>query len=191
MNRNEVRDALYPNCPIRNVLSRVGDKWSMLVLFTLENNDCQRFKELQRNIPDISQKDAVLQRWRCGGWWTYSSGSLSRDTSPRWIFAYGEREKSTAAYRQPPFMGEWEHGRYYRVEKTVSFKVGFLEVLEVNSSTVSNPLCKYFSSTRFLLRLNCIRINAFLACKRCSLRPLLTPFWSPIKHLWKQFCNSL
>ncbi len=56
MNRNEVRDALYPNCPIRNVLSRVGDKWSMLVLFTLESNDCQRFKELQRNIPDISQK---------------------------------------------------------------------------------------------------------------------------------------
>lgn len=56
MNRNEVRDALYPNCPIRNVLSRVGDKWSMLVLFTLENNDRQRFKELQRNIPDISQK---------------------------------------------------------------------------------------------------------------------------------------
>lgn len=56
MNRNEVKDALYPNCPIRNVLSRVGDKWSMLVLFTLENNDSQRFKELQRNIPDISQK---------------------------------------------------------------------------------------------------------------------------------------
>ena len=56
MNRNEVRDALYPNCPIRNVLSRVGGKWSMLVLFTLENNDNQRFKELQRNIPDISQK---------------------------------------------------------------------------------------------------------------------------------------
>ena len=55
MNRNEVRDALYPDCPIRNVLSRVGDKWSMLVLFTLENNSSQRFKELQRNIPDISQ----------------------------------------------------------------------------------------------------------------------------------------
>ena len=56
MNRTEVRDALFPRCPIRNVLSRVGDKWSMLVLFTLENNECQRFKELQRNIPDISQK---------------------------------------------------------------------------------------------------------------------------------------
>ncbi|WP_456000816.1 winged helix-turn-helix transcriptional regulator [Prevotella sp.] len=56
MNRSEIRDTLYPNCPIRNVLSRVGDKWSMLVLFTLESNDNQRFKELQRNIPDISQK---------------------------------------------------------------------------------------------------------------------------------------
>lgn len=56
MNRSEIRDALYPNCPIRNVLSRVGDKWSMLVLFPLESNNNQRFKELQRNIPDISQK---------------------------------------------------------------------------------------------------------------------------------------
>ena len=56
MNRTEVRDALFPRCPIRNVLSRIGDKWSMLVLFTLENNECQRFKELQRNIPDIAQK---------------------------------------------------------------------------------------------------------------------------------------
>ena len=56
MNRSEIRDALYPNCPIRNVLSRVGDKWSMLVLFTLESNNNQRFKELQRNIRDISQK---------------------------------------------------------------------------------------------------------------------------------------
>ena len=56
MKRSEIRDALYPNCPIRNVLSRVGDKWSMLVLFTLESNNNQRFKELQRNIPDISQK---------------------------------------------------------------------------------------------------------------------------------------
>lgn len=56
MNRNEIRDALFPNCPIRNVLSRVGDKWSMLVLFTLEYDKKLRFKQLQRSIPDISQK---------------------------------------------------------------------------------------------------------------------------------------
>ncbi len=56
MNTNEVKDALFPNCPIRNILSRIGDKWSMLVLYTLETDEAKRFKELQRNIPDISQK---------------------------------------------------------------------------------------------------------------------------------------
>ena len=73
MNRTELRDSLFPNCPIRSVLSRIGDKWSMLVLFTLERQDHIRFKELQRNVPDISQKmltatlktleaDGLLQR---------------------------------------------------------------------------------------------------------------------------------
>jgi len=56
MKNNEIRNALYPNCPVRNVLPRVGDKWSMLILFTLESHPTIRFKELQRNIPDISQK---------------------------------------------------------------------------------------------------------------------------------------
>lgn len=56
MTRTEIRDRLYPDCPIRNILSRVGDKWSMLVMFTLSQHDMLRFKELQRNIPDISQK---------------------------------------------------------------------------------------------------------------------------------------
>ena len=56
MTRSEIRDSLYPKCPVRNVLNRVGDKWSILVLFTLESTPTIRFKELQRNIPDISQK---------------------------------------------------------------------------------------------------------------------------------------
>lgn len=56
MKHHEIRNALYPDCPVRNVLSRVGDKWSMLVLFTLEGQPSIRFKELQRSIPDISQK---------------------------------------------------------------------------------------------------------------------------------------
>ena len=51
-----VRDELFPDCPIRNVLSRVGDKWSLLVLYSLQGKESVRFKELQRMIPDISQK---------------------------------------------------------------------------------------------------------------------------------------
>ena len=52
----EIRDALFPDCPIRNVLARVGDKWSLLVLYHLQHREPVRFKELQRQIPDISQK---------------------------------------------------------------------------------------------------------------------------------------
>ena len=40
----------------RNVLSRIGDKWSMLVLFTLERHGTMRFNSLKLYIPDISKK---------------------------------------------------------------------------------------------------------------------------------------
>lgn len=49
-------DLLVRDCPIRNILSRIGNKWSILVIFTLEQMPVMRFGELQRNIPDISQK---------------------------------------------------------------------------------------------------------------------------------------
>lgn len=54
--KEEHRDALFPDCPIRNILSRIGDKWSLLVLYTLQQNDTLRFKQLQRELPDTSQK---------------------------------------------------------------------------------------------------------------------------------------
>lgn len=49
-------DLNYPTCPIRNVLSRISDKWSLLILCTLEINGTMRYKELMSAIPDISQK---------------------------------------------------------------------------------------------------------------------------------------
>ena len=56
MSKIEIQDSFSPDCPIRNILSRIGDKWSLLVLHTLHDRDVLRFKELQRSIPDISQK---------------------------------------------------------------------------------------------------------------------------------------
>lgn len=44
------------NCPIRDVLSRLGDKWSMLVLISLEANGVMRFSDIQKSIADISQR---------------------------------------------------------------------------------------------------------------------------------------
>ena len=43
-------------CPIRDILDKTADKWSLLVLYPLRHNQTQRFSELQRTIPDISQK---------------------------------------------------------------------------------------------------------------------------------------
>jgi len=43
-------------CPIRDVLSRLGDKWSMLVLVTLSANGTMRFSDIYRTIADVSQR---------------------------------------------------------------------------------------------------------------------------------------
>ena len=57
MTKNQVTDPLFPECPVRNVLVRIGDKWSILVLLTLDGTKRpMRFKALQAAIPDISQK---------------------------------------------------------------------------------------------------------------------------------------
>ena len=56
MDRRMIQDAAFPKCPIRNILSRIGDKWTMLVLYTLEQKGTMRFNDLYRGIPDISQK---------------------------------------------------------------------------------------------------------------------------------------
>lgn len=48
---------MFPACPVRNVLARVGDKWSLLVMHSMvAAGQPLRFSALQRSIPDISQK---------------------------------------------------------------------------------------------------------------------------------------
>jgi DNA-binding HxlR family transcriptional regulator len=41
-------------CPVRDVLSRLGDKWTLLTLVSLDANGTIRFGDLQRSIGDIS-----------------------------------------------------------------------------------------------------------------------------------------
>ena len=55
-----IEEVLEPghNCPLHALLSRLGDKWSMLVLVALsraEGNRC-RFSELMRIVNGISQR---------------------------------------------------------------------------------------------------------------------------------------
>lgn len=53
-----IKEPIFPECPIRNVLARICDKWSMLVIFMLEKRQAEplRFNALRKLIPDISQK---------------------------------------------------------------------------------------------------------------------------------------
>lgn len=57
MNKNFIKDPFFPECPIRNVLARIGGKWTLAVLYTLASNGTpMRFKEIERANPDCSQK---------------------------------------------------------------------------------------------------------------------------------------
>ncbi len=46
---------LYDRCPVRSVLDRIGDKWTVLVILLLSEGPL-RFAALRRAIPDISQR---------------------------------------------------------------------------------------------------------------------------------------
>lgn len=47
----------YPRCPFRNIITRFGDKWSLLILYVLNSSNVPiRFSELERAIPDISSR---------------------------------------------------------------------------------------------------------------------------------------
>jgi DNA-binding HxlR family transcriptional regulator len=49
-------DLKFPTCPIRNVLGRFADKWSLLILCNLQGQGKMRYTAIRKAIPDISQK---------------------------------------------------------------------------------------------------------------------------------------
>ncbi|MEU4779349.1 helix-turn-helix domain-containing protein [Micromonospora sp. NPDC023633] len=49
----------HPDCGIRDVLDRIGDKWSVLAIVELSSG-VRRFRELQRAIDGISQRMLTL-----------------------------------------------------------------------------------------------------------------------------------
>lgn len=56
MTLHKSTDPLADKCPIRDVLERMGDRWSMLVLFALEEGGTLRFTALKAAIGDVSQR---------------------------------------------------------------------------------------------------------------------------------------
>ena len=104
MDRTTVQDALNPDCPIRNVLARIGDKWSLLVIVTLSGARTMRFGALQRAIPDISQK---MLRGRL----PHAAG-LSRSPASGGVQPYVPRAVAAGVHRSARRVGQCEYGRY-------------------------------------------------------------------------------
>ncbi len=90
-----IKDKAFPDCPIRNVLVRITDKWSMLVIYTLQsrNGRAMRFSELRKSIPDISQKmlTSTLRSLEADG---YVSRKAYAEVPPRVEYALTPRSES-------------------------------------------------------------------------------------------------
>lgn len=57
MSNLPIQDPIFSQCPVRNIIARVADKWSLLVMHTLLHcSEPMRFSALSRAIPDVSQK---------------------------------------------------------------------------------------------------------------------------------------
>lgn len=54
--KNKKNYSNLDECPIRNIISRFSGKWPVIILCILSENECTRFNQIQKAIPDISPK---------------------------------------------------------------------------------------------------------------------------------------
>lgn len=102
---HELRDKMFPECPVRNVLVRTGDKWSLLVMHELAQSEVSmRFGELNKSLPDVSQKvlSQTLRRLEEDG---FVTRTVYAEVPPRVEYALTERAESFMKACQP--MVEW------------------------------------------------------------------------------------
>jgi len=94
INKDFLREPVFPECPIRNVLARISSKWSLAVLYTLDRTDTpMRFKDIEKANPDISQKmlTSTLRGLEADG---LVSRTVFPEMPPRVEYALTERGRS-------------------------------------------------------------------------------------------------
>lgn len=95
MKRTILEDARFPACPVRNILARLCDKWTLLVLYLLLRSEHGklRFTELKQAMPDISQKmlATTLRTLEEDG---YISRTLYAEVPPRVEYALTARSET-------------------------------------------------------------------------------------------------
>lgn len=91
----QFKDSVFVECPIRNVLARICDKWSLLVIYTLNNHreNPVRFNVLRKLIPDISQKmlTSTLRTLEADG---YVNRQVYAEVPPRVEYSLTPRSQS-------------------------------------------------------------------------------------------------
>ena len=95
MKRSTIQDAMFPSCPVRNIIARLCDKWALLVIYILDRSgkDSMRFMELKQQMPDISQRmlTMTLRTLEEDG---YVTRTIFSEIPPRVEYALTERTKS-------------------------------------------------------------------------------------------------
>ena len=56
MRKKEQLNSIIEICPVRNVIARFGNKWALLIILVISENEPIRYNELGRKIPDISPR---------------------------------------------------------------------------------------------------------------------------------------
>lgn len=99
MENNLKKYSLTEKCPVRNVLDRFGDKWSILVLLVLGESEKKRFNELHKTIGDISQKmlTVTLRSLEADG---LVKRTIYPEVPPRVEYEITERGKSLLVHIQ-------------------------------------------------------------------------------------------
>ena len=108
MRKAEEKNSILEICPIRNVVARFGNKWSLLVVLILSEREAMRFNELCRAIPDISSRvlSSTLKMLE-------ADGLVSRTVYPEGrIPADGDRPFAGSADRPADRVGSGEHEVY-------------------------------------------------------------------------------
>jgi DNA-binding HxlR family transcriptional regulator len=94
-------------CPVRQVLDRIGDRWSLLLLLTLRRGPA-RFNALGRAVPDISRRmlSGSLKHLEADGLiWR----AVEATTPPSVTYGLTERGLSLIAALQP--LVDWAVGQ--------------------------------------------------------------------------------
>lgn len=56
MRKKEQLNSIIEICPVRNVIARFGNKWALLIILVISENEPIRYNQLGRLIPDISPR---------------------------------------------------------------------------------------------------------------------------------------